>query len=266
MVAVSSDDLLDINLSHYERLYEDPFERYSFEVRSKTQIFESLQSQTKETLRGKKVLDIGFGSGDILLMASGKGAECYGVEIVEAAMTKLKKIYPAAHIFKSRASLLPLKPDFFDIIVCSHVLEHENNEKEALREMVRVLKPSGKIFLGVPAEAVGETELHARLYDLVAIKGLADTFGLEIIRSQVYGSRNFQIICYAISFVAVRASNHNGKKIEPDKHDVPRYSLVRRLYHGIIVPFLLFLYGLDAVLPIGKARPIEIWAILRKKI
>lgn len=258
------DMLLTINLSHYEKLYADQFERRSFEVRSKTQIFNSLQNHQEELLKGKRVLDVGFGSGDILLMLSRKGAECYGIEIVRVAIETLKCRHPFLHIFSARAAFISLKSDSFDIIICSHVLEHESNERAAISEMVRVLKPGGKIFLGVPAVAVGETELHACLYDLAAIKNLADMFHLEIIYSHVYGSRIFQIVYNAISAIAVKASTSDVK--DNNNQNVAKYGIVRRLYHVLIVPFLLFLYRMDAILPTNKERPIEVWAILRKKI
>jgi len=262
---MSADALFNTNLSHYEKLYSDPFERHSFEVRSKTQIFKSLQNRRKEFLRGKKVLDIGFGSGDILLTVSRQGAECYGIEIAGQAAALLKRQFPSSHIFEARASSLPLKADFFDIIVCSHVLEHENNERAAVYEMIRVLKPGGAIFLGVPAAAVGETELHARFYDPDSIQELADTFHLETICSHAYGSRLFQIIYYAINVIANRASTHNTA-VKINQQDLSSYGIIRRLYHVLVVPFLLFLYHLDAIIPTSKKKPIEIWVILRKMI
>ncbi len=261
---MSDDTLFFTNLSHYEKLYNDSFERYSFEVRSKTQIFKSLQSQQKETSSGKRVLDVGFGSGDILSVVSKQGAKCYGIDIAKAATTSLKRRCPSFHIFEARATSLPFKSDFFDIIVCSHVLEHETNEAAAVHDMIRVLKPGGMIFLGVPAIAVGESELHARLYDPVAIQNLADTFHLEILRSRAYGSRPFQIIYHAISAIGARASTNKATRFS--KQNMARYSIIRRIYHSLVVPILLFLYHLDAIIPTSKEKPIEIWVILRKTL
>lgn len=259
---MSDNTLFTINRLYYEKLYADPFERYSFEVRSKTKIFKSLQSQQKDTLKGKKALDIGFGSGDILLAMSRQGADCYGVEIAGVATTSLKKQCPSFHIIEASAASLPFKSDFFDIVVCSHVLEHENNEAATVKNMIRVLKPEGIIFLGVPAIASGETELHARLYNLATIQKLAEALRLEILRSHAYGSRPFQIVYRAISAIAAAASTINTTKFS--KQNVRRYSIARRLYHSIVVPALLFLYQLDAIIPTSKRKPIEIWAVLRK--
>jgi SAM-dependent methyltransferase len=43
--------------------------------------------------------------------------------------------------------------DYFDVIYCSHVLEHVPNDKLAMREFARVLKPGGVAIILVPITA-----------------------------------------------------------------------------------------------------------------
>jgi len=45
---------------------------------------------------------------------------------------------------------LPYEDDSFDAIICSHVLEHIHDDKKALHELYRVLKPGGFAILQVP--------------------------------------------------------------------------------------------------------------------
>ena len=45
---------------------------------------------------------------------------------------------------------VPFKDDAFDLIVCVHVLEHVPDDRQAMREMVRVLRPGGVAMLLVP--------------------------------------------------------------------------------------------------------------------
>jgi SAM-dependent methyltransferase len=45
---------------------------------------------------------------------------------------------------------VPFKDDAFDLIVCVHVLEHVENDRRAMREMLRVLRPGGEAMLLVP--------------------------------------------------------------------------------------------------------------------
>jgi SAM-dependent methyltransferase len=45
---------------------------------------------------------------------------------------------------------LPFSPDSFDLVVCSHVLEHVVDDATALREFFRVLRPGGSAVLPHP--------------------------------------------------------------------------------------------------------------------
>jgi ubiquinone/menaquinone biosynthesis C-methylase UbiE len=40
--------------------------------------------------------------------------------------------------------------DYFDFIICNHVLEHIQDDRKAMNELFRVLKPSGEAVLQVP--------------------------------------------------------------------------------------------------------------------
>lgn len=48
------------------------------------------------------------------------------------------------------ARCMPFQDDYADILICSEMLEHVEEPVEVLREMYRVLKPGGKIFVCVP--------------------------------------------------------------------------------------------------------------------
>jgi SAM-dependent methyltransferase len=45
--------------------------------------------------------------------------------------------------------------DAYDVILCSHVLEHIRDDAQALRELVRVVSPAGFILLIVPRTETG---------------------------------------------------------------------------------------------------------------
>jgi SAM-dependent methyltransferase len=45
---------------------------------------------------------------------------------------------------------VPFKDDAFDLIICVHVLEHVPDDRRAMREMARVLRPGGMALLLVP--------------------------------------------------------------------------------------------------------------------
>lgn len=45
-----------------------------------------------------------------------------------------------------------IRDDTYDVIICSHVLEHVQDDRKALSEMKRILKPDGKIVFLVPLD------------------------------------------------------------------------------------------------------------------
>jgi len=45
---------------------------------------------------------------------------------------------------------MDFEDDYFDFIICNHVLEHVQDDRKAMSELFRVLKPGGKAILQVP--------------------------------------------------------------------------------------------------------------------
>lgn len=50
---------------------------------------------------------------------------------------------------------LPFEDDRFDVVICSHVLEHVPDDRKAMREILRVLAPRGHALLLVPLATDG---------------------------------------------------------------------------------------------------------------
>jgi len=64
--------------------------------------------------------------------------------------------YVTADIERSRVrvqldiSQLPFRDDSFDMLICSHVLEHVQDDRRAIRELAIVLRPTGRAIVIVP--------------------------------------------------------------------------------------------------------------------
>jgi SAM-dependent methyltransferase len=52
---------------------------------------------------------------------------------------------------------LPFPDESFDLVVCLHVLEHVPDDRAAIREFFRVLRPGGRAMLQVPPSPLAET-------------------------------------------------------------------------------------------------------------
>lgn len=67
------------------------------------------------------------------------------------------KEYIQADLFPSNAQVvrmdltaIPADPDYFDVVLANHVLEHVADDRQALREIHRVLRPGGYAILQTP--------------------------------------------------------------------------------------------------------------------
>ena len=47
---------------------------------------------------------------------------------------------------------LPFETNYFDTLICNHVLEHIKDDSKAMRELLRVLKPGGIAILQIPQD------------------------------------------------------------------------------------------------------------------
>jgi SAM-dependent methyltransferase len=57
---------------------------------------------------------------------------------------------PGAAMVKMDITAIQYEDDWFDVIICNHVLEHVPNDRQAMSEIFRVLKPGGWSILQVP--------------------------------------------------------------------------------------------------------------------
>jgi len=105
----------------------------------------------------KNVLDVGFGDGVLLKELSERGKKVYGIDIHGAnkmvmEMCKKEGIAKKVELKEAGVTKIPYKDNFFDAVVCVSVLEHVKDTNKARKELFRVIKPNGKLVVGLPME------------------------------------------------------------------------------------------------------------------
>lgn len=93
------------------------------------------------------LLDIGCATGDFLLYMQYKGWSVTGIEPDENA--RLKATTRGLNVFDENF-LDQLDAGSFDIITLWHVLEHVSELQERMRQIMRLLKPGGRLVIAVP--------------------------------------------------------------------------------------------------------------------
>ncbi len=100
-----------------------------------------------------RLLDLSCGTARALRYAPGfvKGrGEYYGIDISSKMIEKAKEKFSGhsnISFRKANAEKLPFKSGFFDLIICTNAFHHYYNPNKVLKEVCRVLKPKGKIYL-----------------------------------------------------------------------------------------------------------------------
>lgn len=105
---------------------------------------------------GERVVDIGSGAGmDSLIAAKkvGPGGRVIGVDMTPTMLAKARRAAEEAELSnvefrEGYAEALPVEDGWADVIVSNGVLNLMPDKDAALREMVRVLKPGGRLQIG----------------------------------------------------------------------------------------------------------------------
>ena len=114
-----------------------------------------------EFTSAQRILDLGCGAGS--LRAQLAGLRVTGVDIDPRELARNRDL-PAVC---AESHGLPFAAASFDLVVSNHSLEHFRDAAAALREIRRVLKPDGRLFVSVPDGA----SFSDRLYRLMLCGG-----------------------------------------------------------------------------------------------
>ncbi|MED5292972.1 MAG: methyltransferase domain-containing protein [Actinomycetota bacterium] len=164
---------------------------------------------------------------------------------------------------------LPFSNETFDRIICSEVLEHIPNDKGAIDELVRVLRPGGSIAVTVPAwmaekicwrlndeyhapKAVGG---HVRIYRKSELRSKISSAGLE---PKGWGKAHSLHSPYWWLKCAVGPTNNHNRLVRAYNSflvwDIVKRPLVTRLLDRLLNPLIGKSVVLYATKPIAEKR------------
>ncbi|MGH9487576.1 MAG: class I SAM-dependent methyltransferase [Terriglobales bacterium] len=95
---------------------------------------------------GRRVLDLGSGTGKFLPRLEASGAHVVAVEPVAAMCAELAAGHPGVNLVRSAATHIPLRDGCADAVTCAQSF-HWFASAEALEEIRRVLRPGGWLGL-----------------------------------------------------------------------------------------------------------------------
>jgi len=104
-----------------------------------------------EKEQGGKMLDCGCGLGMYQKKMRQMSPQVWAMDIQENNLKycRRQKLITNTGI-RGDTSFLPFAAGAFDVVLCSEVIEHISDDRQAVRELARVLKPGGRLIISVP--------------------------------------------------------------------------------------------------------------------
>jgi len=121
----------------------------------------------KEYSKGKKLLDIGCGTGEFIFFCKKNGFDVTGIEPGEIPRFFAQTEYKLD--IHEEAYLDNLSHPEFDVITLWHVLEHVHLLHERMNKIVEIMKPDGTLIIAVPNSNSWDARYYGKFwaaYDL----------------------------------------------------------------------------------------------------
>ena len=144
--------LYDQFAPHYDRVKQ--YDKTSDATMLAALVLRHLTASLADCTCGAMVLDVGTGTGrlpDALFGQQGFRGHVVALDasdgMLDLARAKLARYAGRITFLRRDAQQLPFDPHTFDAVTCLEALEFMRNWRDAVREMLRVLKPGGLLML-----------------------------------------------------------------------------------------------------------------------
>lgn len=161
-----------------------------------------LDKYRKTHLNTLHILDAGCGDGlNLQVLCNVDNSKVYATDNNLDRCYRASQSYPNVHVSLSDLTTLNIT-EFYDVILCSQVLEHITEADKVLCNLYNALKPNGVLILGVPNEGCLLAQVRNRLLQFYISKQTdhVNFYTEDIIKSKLYNSKFDIMITYYESF------------------------------------------------------------------
>ncbi len=187
-----------IQISDQKKFYELEgqrvvmFKDYTFEQRvfelKRYLFFLFLVQKSFKKQKTIKILDLGCGDGYLLNLLKQSGYKnLYGVDISKTRVKRALELtkLPNKHIVASLGEKTPFLPNFFDVIICSEVMEHIPKPDLLLKEIHRLLKDEGMFIISTPNEEKLKFKRCVHCQKLITLTGHLHSFSITSVKKKL---------------------------------------------------------------------------------
>jgi len=170
-----------------ERVYDDA---YASEIESApflSRRLDDIVAAFASSWKTGRLLDVGFGFGDLLDAARRAGWDVSGVEVARPAVERARR--RGIDAFHGRLSDARYEPESFDVILGVELLEHVIDVEPLLTDIARLLRPGGLLWAttpharGLSARLLGPSwsviapPSHVQLFSIMGLRELLHRTG-----------------------------------------------------------------------------------------
>jgi len=131
--------------AHYETLFTTEENHWWYRVRRKI-VTDLISKYSQQEI---KIVDIGCGTGRLMLDLQRLG-QVFGMDASQKAI-EFCRSRGITNLQLGDITRLPYEENEFDVVLCLDVLEHTEDDIQAIKEIKRIAKPGGLIIIFVPA-------------------------------------------------------------------------------------------------------------------
>lgn len=166
--------LIEQDLGHPEEYDDEQFEvRVGFQ-----RIFDLIKHEQPKT-----VLDLACGNAALLKKLKELGHKTIGLDISPVRVLVNKKLLD--EYYWGFAEEIPIPDNSVDVVVATETLEHVFDLDKTIREIKRVLKPNGVVYVQVPNLNFADGHNHFRHFDEGTLKKCFTTFKFKILNCEL---------------------------------------------------------------------------------
>lgn len=214
--------MIDMDIKKHYKQQLDYFNKefsqisaYSLAAWQKSYIEKIKKYLLDNNFQRKTLLDIGTGTGYVAIEMAKLGMNVIACDLSPQAIKNLEEYkrqlsLENLKLIECKAEKIPFKDKSVNYLIANAILEHIPDEKKAIGEWKRVVKPGGKIFITVPLKFrfiwpflwpinyfYDKRMGHLRRYDLNTLR---DRFRLPVIKC-FYTGHLLKVFCALISLL-----------------------------------------------------------------
>ena len=116
-----------------------------------------------------KILDAGCGSGVTAARLMERGYAVWGIDLAEPMIRQARELCGSDQFGVGDIEHIPFADNTFDVVVSLGVIEYLESDEQALREILRVLRPGGRAVVAIPSGSSPLRRLDGVVLNVVTV-------------------------------------------------------------------------------------------------